>query len=190
MIVIILNGSAQTGKDKFVYIFKEITNFRVKNLSSIDKVKAIAELCFNWDGRKTEKSRKFLSDLKKAWIDFNNGPFNEIISKIEIDLKYCKKNNKDTDNNVYFIHVREPEEINKFKEKYGKDCVTILLKKDVGFIPNNYSDMNVENYEYDYIVDNNKTIHDLKISAKKISDELFLMKNPDIRIFHEEIEKN
>lgn len=166
MIIIVINGSAKSGKDKFVSFFKEISNLRVKNFSSIDKVKQVAEMCFNWNGKKDDKSRRLLSEMKKIWIDFNNGPFYNIIEKIDVDMIYSINNGKDINKNVYFLHIREPKEIFKIKEKY-KNCITLIIDKEVDFIPNNNSDENINNFEYDYVVNNNGTISDLKIRAKE-----------------------
>jgi len=172
MIIVIVNGTSQVGKDKFVSYVKEVSDFRVKNLSSVDKVKSVAELCFGWDGKKEERSRKFLSDLKRIWSEYNDGPFNDIIDKIKVDTDYCVKNNKDTRINVYFVHIREPQEIDKLKKFYGNLCLTLLVKKEVEFIPNNDSDMNVENYEYDIIIDNNSDEKDLKKKSRNFSKKL------------------
>ena len=69
--IFILNGSGGVGKDLFVNMVKTSVNkfspYRVWNYSSIDKVKAIATQ-IGWSGGKTEKDRKFLSDLKVLTI--------------------------------------------------------------------------------------------------------------------------
>ncbi len=175
MKIIIVNGVASSGKDKFVSFFKDISNgdLRVKNYSSIDRVKQIAEICFNWNGKKNDKSRRLLSEMKRVWTNYNDGPFNVINDKILTDLKHSEDKGKDTSVNIYFLHVREPDEILKVKKFYGEqDCVTLLIRKDVDFIPNNNSDKNVENFEYDYVVDNNKSEEELKIRAKEFLNYL------------------
>jgi hypothetical protein len=167
MKIIVVNGVAQSGKDKFVSFFKSVSNgeLRVKNYSSIDRVKQIAEICFGWNGKKDDKSRRLLSEMKKVWTDYNDGPFNTINKKIKIDIEYSKNKGKDTSKNIYFLHVREPNEISKIEKFYGSDCVTLLVKKSVDFVPDNDSDKNVEKYDYDYIVDNNKSEKELKNRA-------------------------
>ena len=60
--IVIINGTGGCGKDTFVSFVSKYK--RVYNFSSIDKVKEIAKL-IGWDGGKTDKDRKFLSDLKK-----------------------------------------------------------------------------------------------------------------------------
>lgn len=168
MKVVIINGVSMAGKDKFVSYFNEIaTDLRVKNYSSIDRVKQIAEICFDWDGKKNDKSRRLLSEMKRIWTEFNDGPFDVIKKQINADLEYCDENNKDKSKNIYFLHVREPEEILKVKNYYNLNCITLLVKKDVNFIPDNYSDRNVEYFDYDYIIDNNKSEDELKKRARE-----------------------
>ena len=166
MKVVVINGTSEVGKDKFVGYFKNVSNdLRVKNYSSIDRVKQISEICFGWNGKKDDKSRKLLSEIKRVWTEFNDGPFDTIVDKIGIDLKWAKNKGKDISKNIYFLHIREPKEISKIKKKYGFDCITLLIRKNVDFIPNNDSDKNVESFDYDYIVDNNKSEKELKKRA-------------------------
>lgn len=175
MKIVIINGSAETGKDKFVKIFKDkFENLRVKNISSVDKVKSVAEIAFGWNGKKDDKSRKMLSDMKRVWSEFNDGPTKYVFEKIDIDTKYCIEKNKKLENNIYFLHIREPGEIDKVKNKYEKNCITLLIRKNTEFIPSNYSDKNVENYKYDYIIENNGDIKELEKNAVKFKK--FLIK--------------
>ena len=61
--IFIINGSGGCGKDTFVELFsKHYGPDKVWNYSSVDKVKRIAKE-IGWTGAKTEKDRKFLSDL-------------------------------------------------------------------------------------------------------------------------------
>lgn len=71
--IFVINGSGGVGKDTFVELVSVELNDKLKrfhtvvNFSSVDKVKEIARE-IGWDGRKTEKDRKFLSDLKSLTI--------------------------------------------------------------------------------------------------------------------------
>jgi hypothetical protein len=164
MKIIVINGGAEVGKDKFVEIFKEVSGRRVKS---------VAELCFGWNGKKCEKSRKFLSEIKRAWSEFNDGPTNDIINRINIDREYCIEKGKDLENTVYFIHIREPHEIEKIIDIYGKEnCLTLLIRKDVDISPDNLSDKNVENYEYQHIIENSGDIDHLRHITKKFIENL------------------
>lgn len=170
MKIIIINGSAESGKDQFVEYFKKNYKNKCFNLSTIDKVKKITMKNFGWNGEKTEESRKFLSDVKKLWSDFNNGPFEDMIKQIE---KYQSKlGNKERKNAIYFIHCREPLEIQKFVDKYEKKCVTVLIKRIDIIVPNNDSDKNVEDFNYTYTIDNNDSKKILKEKAIQFIEEL------------------
>ena len=89
--------------------------------------------------------------------------------------------NKDIRKNVYFLHIREHEEIAKIQKIYGDNCITLIIKKDVELHPNNSSDQNVNNYEYQYTIDNNKSLEKLKENVKQ-----FLK---DIKLWNIEMEK-
>jgi len=153
MKIIIVNGSNNCGKDQFANFFKKYYEYKSVNWSTIDKVKKISKRNFGWDGKKTDDARLFLSEIKRVWSEFNNGPFEDMVQKI---FKYNSNLSKsERQNVVYFIHCREPHEIQKFVDKYGIKCLTVLLKRDDREIANNDSDKNVANYEYDFYIDNN-----------------------------------
>ena len=103
--VIIINGNAKSKKDTFVYFCKKYCknmDIKVYNFSTVDKVKKVAKK-LGWDGQKTDEARKFLADMKRIWTNYNNGPFDSTIKRIE---------KKITDKSIFFIHCREPK---KFK---------------------------------------------------------------------------
>ena len=155
--IIIINGTGGCGKDTFVSFVSKYK--RVYNFSSIDKVKEIAKL-IGWDGGKTDKDRKFLSDLKKLTTEYNDMAFNSIKDAINIF--------KNSDDEIMFIHIREPEEIKRVVDAFN--AKTLLIKRD-GYdnIMTNVSDANVENYDYDYII-YNKSLEQLEDEAKKFAN--------------------
>ena len=151
--IIIINGYGGSGKDTFVEFVSKYN--KVYNFSSVDKVKEIAKI-IGWNGEKDEKSRKFLSDLKKLTTDYNDMPFNSI--------KEAVNNFNSSDNEIMFIHIREPEEIKRAVLEFN--AKTLLIKRDdINKITSNYSDASVENYNYDYII-NNTTLDNLENQAK------------------------
>jgi len=160
MKVIIINGSARSGKDKFVNFFKKNYEHKCVNWSTIDEVKQISIEKFGWNGKKSDKARLFLSEMKRIWTEFNNGPFLNMVNDISEHLGY--QADKDV---IYFIHCREPQEIQKFVNQYGDDCITILLERHDRRIPDNNSDKNVKNYKYDYVINNNGVKKDLEKEA-------------------------
>lgn len=150
--IIIINGTGGSGKDTFVNFCSKYA--KVVNFSSIDKVKEIATYA-GWDGKKEEKDRKFLSDLKRITTEYNDMSFNTIKEAVD------KFNS--SDNEVLFIHIREPEEITRAASTFN---ASTLLVKRVGIsnIISNYSDASVDNYNYDYYI-NNSTLEELDTSA-------------------------
>lgn len=172
MKVVIVNGSASTGKDNFVNFFKKNYEHKCINWSTIDKVKKVAKSNFGWDGKKTDEARLFLSEIKRVWSDYNDGPFQHMVNKIS--KHFDKLDKKDKKNMIYFIHCREPKEIQKFVDYYSSDCITILLKREDREVPNNDSDKNVANFNYDYTIDNEGDKKELK---KKSIDFIKELKN-------------
>ena len=140
--IVIINGTGGCGKDTFVDICSKYK--KVYNFSSIDSVKEIARI-IGWNGTKSDKDRKFLSDLKKLTTDYNDFAFNSIKDAINI---FNKSNDE-----LMFIHIREPEEIKKVVDKFK--VKTLLIKRqNQELIETNSSDANVEDYNYDYIIIN------------------------------------
>ena len=124
-------------------------------------VKKIAKI-IGWNGEKDEKSRKFLSDLKKLTTEYNDMSFNSIKNTVE---KF-----KNSDSELLFIHIREPEEI--MRASYEFNAYTLLIKRrGHNKITTNYSDASVENYDYDYIIENT-TLENLDKEAKDFVDSL------------------
>ena len=169
--IFIINGSGGVGKDTFVELVSVELNDKLKrfhtvvNFSSVDRVKEIAKE-IGWDGRKTEKDRKFLSDLKSLTRDYCDMPFQSMKNKIKEFLE-------SEEGQVLFLHIREPEEIKRVVDEFG--AKTILIVRDsVTQITSNTSDKNVFDYHYDFIVDNNGTIEELQEKAKQFANKFLI----------------
>lgn len=157
--IVIINGTGGSGKDTFIDFCKKYA--KVMNASSIDKVKEIAKLV-GWDGGKTDKDRKFLADLKHLTTEYNDMAFN--------DIKKSVKKFLDNDDEILFIHIREPKEIEKAKKEFN--AVTLLVKREgLENIETNDADKNVDNYSYDYVI-YNSTLEKLENDAKKFVNEI------------------
>ncbi|MDD4363823.1 MAG: hypothetical protein PHD33_06450 [Atribacterota bacterium] len=165
MEVLIINGAASSGKDQFVKFFKKNYPYKCCNWSTIDRVKKIAKKHLGWDGEKTEESRLFLSEIKRTWSDFNNGPFLWMVKKIEKHYRKLSESEKNTV--VYFIHCRESDEIKKFVSYFGDKCQSILIQRKGISIPNNKADKNVTHFSYDYTIENNGDLIELENKAKE-----------------------
>ena len=168
--IYVINGSGGVGKDTFVELIKKCLQDRqlngvLINFSSVDDIKRIAyEL--GWDGGKSEKDRKFLSDLKYLATEYNDFPFN-CMKKMVHSFK------ADEVSLVLFLHIREPKEIERAVAEFG--CKTILIKRDrVKHITTNMADKNVFNYKYDFVIENNGTLDELRQKCNKFVEEIVL----------------
>lgn len=153
--IYIVNGKPRSGKDTFAqYMSEFIPTLKV---SAIDKIKEIAKQC-GWDGvSKTERDRKFLSDLKLLTVEYSDLPYKDILRWGGIFLS-------DNEKEVMLIDIREPEEIDKIKK--ALNAKTILIKNDnVSSVESNVSDSKVLDYEYDYVVTNNGTLNDFRMTV-------------------------
>lgn len=152
-LVIVINGSAGVGKDTICETVGR--HYRVMNVSSIDPIKRIASEN-GWNGSKDEKSRRFLADLKQLFVDFNDLP-----------QRYLMERYRDFwggDREILFVHIREPQEIAKFKSSVGEGCVTLLVRgrESARKAWNNAADDAVENYKYDYYYVNCRSLKNME----------------------------
>lgn len=140
--IIVINGTGGSGKDTFIEFVSKYE--KIVNFSTIDKVKEIAYL-IGWNGKKTEKDRKFLSDLKKLTTEYNDMSF-------EV-MKQAIKDFQVSDKEIMFIHIREPEEIKRTVDQFK--AKTLLIKRTgLKAITSNLSDARVEEYPYDFKIEN------------------------------------
>ena len=147
--VIIINGIGGAGKDTLCdYISAQLEAI---NVSSITPIKEIAK-AHGWNGEKDEKSRKFLADLKKVFIDFNNLPTEYLMEQYTAFI--------DGSAEILFAHIREADEIDKFRKRIKTSCVTMLIRRGENKSWGNCSDDDVEKYAYDYYFDNEKSLEE------------------------------
>ena len=165
-LIYIVNGSGGTGKDTFCNIIKEYSGHDTFIISSVDEVKKKAKL-LGWDGvSKTEKDRKFLSDLKDLCTWYNDAPYNYIREQI----MYFEATPK---SEIMFIHIREPKEIEKLKNTYPYIKTILITNKNVPIITSNSGDGGVFNYDYDYNIKNDGTLDDLKNTALDFINQFY-----------------
>ena len=163
-LVVVINGAGGVGKDTMCSFAAQA--YKVRNVSSVDPIKAIARMA-GWDGDKSDKSRKMLSDLKMLFTEYN-----------DLCLRYIKEQYGqflEGDEQVMFVHIREPEEIARLQQAIGENCKTLLIRRDdpQGAVYGNRSDDQVENYAYDLYFDNNIPLSELP-NAVKIFFKKFL----------------
>ncbi len=151
-VTIVINGAGGVGKDTLCELAAK--RFKVKNISSITPIKEIAALC-GWDGTKDNKARKFLSDLKKLCVEFNDYPTLWAKREYEEFLR--------SESEILFVHIREPEEIQKFVDATNGVAKTLLVRGGKRMPCEKYgnaSDDGVENFSYDFYFMNDSTLSD------------------------------
>lgn len=162
--VIIINGAGGVGKDTLCEMASK--SFKVKNISSITPIKEIAALC-GWSGKKDDKSRKFLADLKQLTVEYNDYPTSWAVERYREFLR--------SDEQIMFVHIREPEEIAKFVRATGGEAKTLLVRGGDRMrktVYGNAADDSVENYKYDYYFMNDKTLGEAEAGFKLLLDSI------------------
>ena len=162
--VIVINGAGGVGKDTLCELAAK--HFKVYNVSSITPIKDIAKQC-GWSGAKDDKSRKFLSDLKLLCVEYNDYPTLWAVERFKEFIR--------SDNEIMFLHVREPKEIKKFVEATRGEAKTLLIRGGERMKKINYgntSDDCVEDYSYDYYFYNDKTIEQAEVNFTALLKEI------------------
>lgn len=149
MKIYIVNGAPGSGKTTFEELIRQFVGVdKCFNLSTIDFVKTLASLV-GWDGRKTPRSRKLLSNLKHDIYEWNPDFFvnrtKELIDTI------CANYEPE----IIMIDCREPVEIKKFCERLGAKSIIVRRAEAEEKVVSNDSDRNVLEYDYDISIDNN-----------------------------------
>ncbi len=145
-LTLVINGRGGVGKDTLCEAASAV--FRVLNVSSITPIKALAKQC-GWQGEKSDEARRFLADLKAAAIRYNDYPTHWISERYREFLS--------GEDEILFVHIREPQEIEKFVKATGGEAKTLLVRANLRMPVHTYgnaSDDGVENYPYDYYFDN------------------------------------
>lgn len=189
-IIVIINGVGGSGKDTFVQIIKnklktienpdpfknnKITTVRfekdkvsiVKNISTIDNVRMAARLLGCDIYEKDDKCRRFLHELKKLSSEYYDTPYQK-----------CRQAIYGGEYKICFVHCREPEEIQRFVDEFGAiamfNIMTVLVRRPDIHTPDNPSDIGVENYKYDYVINNDGDYFSLDKKAVKFIRDIGL----------------
>ena len=148
----VINGAGGVGKDTLCDLAAK--HFKVYNISTIMPIKDIARMC-GWTGEKSDKARRFLSDLKRVTVEYNDYPTVWATERYHGFLE--------SEDEIMFLHIREPEEIEKFVRATGGEAKTLLIRGGERMkkaVYGNASDDCVENYAYDYYFVNDKTLEE------------------------------
>ena len=166
MKVVIINGTGGAGKDTFVAMCKDALGAEsIFNISTVDFVKEVATMC-GWDGTKTPKNRKFLSDLKDLLTEWNDVPLRKVVEEVEAYATYLVLNQQ-WNTGLVFIHCREPKEIEKLVREFDDNATTLLIRRTAAESVEqiNHADNEVLNYSYDYTIYNDSTLSWLRNEA-------------------------
>lgn len=149
--IFILNGVGTSGKGEFA---DRLNNYIPTYKYSIVDLPKEAAKVLGWNGSKTERDRRFLSDVMDLSTEYNDAPFKDVLS-IVTDFK-----NNEIEDSVLIIDMRDPKDIERAVKTFGAE--TILVRNpDVRKIESNHADRDVENYTYDYIIENNGSLEQL-----------------------------
>lgn len=160
--VIVINGAGGSGKDTFVGFCQELMGVEnMQNVSSVDEVKQEAQEKHGWDpGDYSDEARNLLVQIKQEHIQDNDRPTRYAISKI------TKSNGK-----ITFVHIREPEEIEKLRKECKNMEFKFLTLHMIPFadhrVPDTIVDKGTENYDYDVTIANDGDLDDLKKKAEE-----------------------
>lgn len=162
--IFIVNGKPRAGKDTFAEILNRY--MVVYKYSAVTKVKEIAMQC-GWNGKKEERDRKFLHELKMLTSEYSDMSYQDVVNEIN------KYRNGEIEADVFVVDIREPEEIKRLVEEVG--AITIFIENNnVPAITSNAADANVENYEYDFVIQNNGTMKDFENDIKIFMEFLMM----------------
>lgn len=149
--IFIINGGAGVGKDTFCNMVGDVKS--VKVISSVDQVKKAANF-LGWNFEKTSETRKLLSDLKDLSTAYFDGPMRYLRSSVH-------RFNVDDRYEILFMHIREPEEIDRAAKEFHAETI-LITNCNVELITSNHADSNVEKFDYDYVIDNSGSLDDLR----------------------------
>ena len=146
--------------EKIPYANLQEKKFNIRVVSAITPIKKIAT-DIGWDGTKDVKSRKLLSELKRAVVEYNDYPTTYLVNEYRKFLV--------SDEQILFMHIREIDEIKKVREIIPHSiCVTLLIRNEDAPQWGNNSDDNVDQYDYDYYYDNIKLLNQAEVEFQSL----------------------
>jgi hypothetical protein len=181
-IILLINGAATSGKDLFIDSLESSANFVVSRTSIIDPTKEIAALV-GWNGKKEEKDRKFLAELKTLLDNYKGFSFQRTVDFV-IQKMIAFDATLDSEifgpkeiPHVICIITREPEDISALEAYFvgqGFQVESILIRRDEAEenMPKNHADQGIFDHNYSIHIANNGTIEDFKKAAVSAIEQL------------------
>lgn len=175
MKVILISGKSASGKDTLANFMREEYTKNGKKVLTIhyaDCVKFYARQYYRWNGEKDEAGRGLLQHLgtdrvrakfPNYWADL----VGQFLSAIDGDFDY--------------VLIPDLRFYNEYKRvaKFNKNCITIRvnrLNRDGTYMLNSAmteeqhkhpSECSLDDFSFDYMVDNSGSLDDLRAAAKK-----------------------
>lgn len=184
MKIIMISGKAGSGKDTVANFFKDeliASNKRVLVMHFADLVKYYATQYFNWDGEKNEAGRNLLQEIGTTVMRGRYPEYwAEIIGKF-IDAYTIPEHS-------FFDYILIPDWrfINEYEVVYdyaaiqNNETITIRIEryddaglkwKNPNMTPdqlNHISECELDNFAFNWIIENRGTLEDLKNSVNEI----------------------
>lgn len=156
MIILLLSGKAEAGKDTFFDVAAEqYNNLRIKRIAFADALKKIA-FDMGWDGHKDAAGRRLLQDLGEVgrryrptlWVDKTISTLSEYSDAADI---------------VCFTDCRYPNELESIKNAAiaGWHVVTIRIERprhSIAVNQDHISEVALDQYNFDYTILNDSTL--------------------------------
>lgn len=159
--VFIVNGYPHSGKTTFGTILGDYVS--CQHISIIDPIKEIAKQV-GWDEKsKFERDRNFLSDLKDLIEEYSNYPFQQVIH-------HANEFWNDDKLEVLLIDMRDPYDIERAVRILS--AKTIFIKSWRGYKASNHADTCVEQYDYDFVIENNGTLEEFREKIHEFAEQL------------------
>lgn len=166
--IIIINGNSGVGKDKFIELFQSLTQHGVINLTTIKPVEDAME-SLKIERSRDDKWRGCAAEMKQLTDKYYDISHRYVMRKI-------KSVHENSFNQYIFVHCREPFNIERLKTQIknviGYKCYTLLIERNLNHIPDNHADMNVQDYSYDYVIQNNSNLKMLERQAEWFLSEI------------------
>jgi hypothetical protein len=149
--VIVVNGLSRSGKDSFIDAIRKKVPALIEHSTIYTVWDSLLYLDMINPIKKGPEEREFLAAVKQAWINYNEGPFKEVVHMAdELEKEYAFTSN--IDRVLLAVHVREPEEMKKLKRHFEDRMFTVkVTRPEITAQP---GDENVNNWNYDFEVYN------------------------------------
>lgn len=175
-VIVVVNGYPRSGKDTFV----EMASDRLSQLawstyssSSIDFAKKITADAGIDEDPKTPEKRALWSAIKDAFEKYDRHASRMIMGEA---LRLMQK--MTCSQQAWFIHAREPDAI-EFMKSLAVDCefYTVFVHRSAAErVTSNASDMGVEDFAYDFTINNESTLEDLQKVSRDFANLIIATK--------------